>query len=155
MPQYTVSLIEKVLQENNVPRKSKIAVLGVAYKGNIGDTRESPAIFIVKELLKKGYEVFTYDPYTRESFGAISTNSMEEAIMGAYVTIIVTDHEQFKEIDLGKLKDKMAKPIIIDCRHLIDLRKAKKLGFIYYGIGCKRCNKNDNTRSSGNKAGNN
>jgi UDP-N-acetyl-D-mannosaminuronic acid dehydrogenase len=136
MPLHTVELVKNALKENNVDIKnSKITVLGAAYKGGVDDTRESPARIIVKELIGLGANVTVYDPYTEESFGASRAESLEEAITGSDAVVIVTDHPEFKRLDLDKMRRLMRHRIIVDGRRVVEPYEAVKRGFRYYGIG--------------------
>ena len=139
MPRHTVEIIEKALGDAGLGVKdSRIAVLGVAYKGGVDDTRESPAKYIVRELLGKGANVTVYDPYTMESFGAERAGSFEEALSGADAVVIVTDHPEFKDIDLGKASKLVRHRVIIDGRRVVEPHQAVKHGFKYYGVGYGR-----------------
>ena len=136
MPKHTIAIILRALRGNNVPiSKAKLAIFGAAYKGGIDDTRESPTKSIVSKLLNMTKDVVVYDPYTTESFGAQRANSIEDAIREADALVIVTDHPEFKQLDLKNLKKLMRHPIIVDGRRIIDPKNALKLGFKYYGIG--------------------
>jgi len=139
MPRHTVEIIEKALGDIGVSIKdARIAVLGAAYKGGVDDTRESPAKYIVRELLEKGASVIVYDPYTMESFGAERAGSLEEAVRGADAIVIVTDHPEFKDIDLDKASKLVRHRVIIDGRRVVEPHQAVKHGFKYYGVGYGR-----------------
>ncbi|MEM2598740.1 MAG: nucleotide sugar dehydrogenase [Thermoproteota archaeon] len=139
MPSHMVGLVEKALGENGVElRGARVAVLGAAYKGGVDDTRESPSRRVVKELLEIGLDVVVYDPYTPESFGAKRVDSLENAVGNADAIVIVTDHPEFKTIDLDMLSKTMRNRIIIDGRRVIDPYRACESGFKYYGIGFGR-----------------
>jgi UDP-N-acetyl-D-mannosaminuronic acid dehydrogenase len=139
MPKHTVEIIEKALGDMRVCIKdARIAVLGAAYKGGVDDTRESPAKYVVRELLKKGASVIVYDPYTVESFGAERAGSLEEAVRGADAIVITTDHPEFKNIDLDKASKLLRHRIIIDGKRVIEPHQAVKHGFKYYGVGYGR-----------------
>jgi len=136
MPYHTVNLIVKALKDNAIPIKSaRIAILGTAYKGGVDDTRESPAKFIIRELLAKGATVIAYDPYTEETFGAKKSTSIEEAVRDADVLVIVTDHPEFMNLNLKRIAKLMRNRIIVDGRRIIEPSTAIKNGFKYYGIG--------------------
>jgi UDP-N-acetyl-D-mannosaminuronic acid dehydrogenase len=137
MPLHTVRLIIGALKKvaKNVG-SSKIAILGVAYKGNVDDARNSPAEKIIRELTRLGARVVVYDPYCNESFGAGSAKSIEEAAMDADCLVITTDHEQFRYIKLGSIKTLMkGKPVIVDGKRLLEAEAVKRENFDYYGIG--------------------
>jgi len=136
MPIYTVKIVEKALREAGLEIKdARITVLGVAYKGGVGDTRESPSKHIVEELIKKGSKVTVYDPYTSETFGAERSLSLEDAVKDSDAIVIVTDHPEFKNIDLDVISRIMRHKIVIDGRRVIEPYQAVKHGFRYYGVG--------------------
>jgi len=136
MPRHTVEIVERALGDAGLSaRNAKIAVLGAAYKGGVDDTRESPAKYIVRELLEKGARVVVYDPYTSESFGAERANSLEDAVRGADVVVIVTDHPEFKSLDLESIAKLVRYRVIVDGRRVVEPHQAVKHGFKYYGIG--------------------
>jgi nucleotide sugar dehydrogenase len=95
MPGYTV---EKVLswikQRNKDPQKSKVSLLGLSYKKNIGDTRSSPSKAIVEQLRKEGIEPIVYDPYIKGVSWA-TTGSLEDVLKSADAIILCTDHDKF------------------------------------------------------------
>jgi UDP-N-acetyl-D-mannosaminuronic acid dehydrogenase len=139
MPRHTVEIIEKALGDIGVSIKdARIAILGVAYKGGVDDTRESPVKYVVRELLEKGASMIVYDPYTTESFGAVRAGSLEEALSGADAIVIVTDHPEFKDIDLDKASKLVRHRVIIDGRRVVEPHRAVKHGFKYYGVGYGR-----------------
>ncbi|MHA1832826.1 MAG: nucleotide sugar dehydrogenase [Candidatus Baldrarchaeia archaeon] len=137
MPGHIVKMTLQALKNvgKNI-EKSEITVLGTAYKANIDDSRLSPSKPIIRKLLNLGAKVVAYDPYCPESFNAEKTESLVEAVKGSDCIIVVTDHPEFKEIDLSELRKSMRdNPIIVDGRRLIEPAEAKKIGFIYYGVG--------------------
>jgi len=139
MPKHTVEIVERVLGEVGLSvRGAKVAVLGAAYKGGIDDTRESPAKYIVRELLEKGARVAVYDPYTSESFGAERAGSLEDAVREADVVVIVTDHPEFMGLDLESIAKLVKHRVIVDGRRVVEPHQAVKYGFKYYGIGYGR-----------------
>lgn len=102
MPIHTVNLVATALLKlGKILRGAKVAVLGLAYKKDISDTRESPAIKVIEELLERGAKVKAYDPYARSvttRFGTFnSEESLDEVLDWADAVIIVTDHTIFKE----------------------------------------------------------
>jgi UDP-N-acetyl-D-mannosaminuronate dehydrogenase len=110
-------------------------VLGAAYKGGVDDTRESPAKYVVQKLLEKGADVVVYDPYTPETFGARPAKTLEEAAKDADALVIVTDHPEFKKLDLVTLVALMRHRIIIDGRRAVEPHAAAAHGFTYYAVG--------------------
>ncbi|MEM4655257.1 MAG: nucleotide sugar dehydrogenase [Thermosphaera sp.] len=139
MPYHMVEIVERAAGlEGLDPSLSKVAILGAAYKGGVDDTRESPARVVVVELAKRFKEVVVHDPYTRESFGAKYSENLEEAVKDADVIVVVTDHPEFKHLDLDKLGRLVRRRIIVDGRRVFEPSKAISAGFRYYGVGYGR-----------------
>jgi UDP-N-acetyl-D-mannosaminuronic acid dehydrogenase len=137
MPRHAVELIVRGLKRVGKDVKgSKVAVLGVAYKAEVDDVRNSPAEGIVRELMSLGAKVVVHDHYCKESFGADKARDLMTAIKGTDCLVIVTDHKMFEDLDLRKTKSLMnEKPIIVDGKRIVRPVKAKEQGFAYYGIG--------------------
>ncbi len=118
----------------------KIAVWGLAFKANTDDVRESPAIDIIELLKREGAQISAYDPQAMENakkvIEAISFDkSKEDAALGAELLMIVTDWDEFKEVDLEAIKKLLKAPKIVDGRNIYDPKKLKELGFEYIGVG--------------------
>jgi UDP-N-acetyl-D-mannosaminuronic acid dehydrogenase len=136
MPKHIVKIVERALVDAGFALAgTKIAVLGSAYKGGVNDTRESPAKYIVRELLSRGAKVVVYDPYTNESFGAERASTLEEVAEDADVIVVVTDHPEFKKLNLDMLGRLVKRKIVVDGRRVIEPYYAIKYGFKYYGVG--------------------
>ena len=140
MPKHIVKLTLQALKNTGKDIKgSKIAILGTAYKADVDDPRHSPSEPIIHELIHLGAEATVYDPHCKETFGAMKASSLQEALKGGDCTIIVTDHTEFKNLNLKEIKKLMTnKPAIIDGRRIVNPYEAEKLGFIYYGVGYGR-----------------
>ncbi|MEM4601973.1 MAG: nucleotide sugar dehydrogenase, partial [Desulfurococcaceae archaeon] len=139
MPYHMIELVERVARLEGLNlASSKITVLGVTYKGGIDDTRESPAKIVVTELIRRSKEVVVCDQYTHESFGATRSENVEDAVKDADMIIVVTDHPEFKSLNLRKLGKLMKHKIIIDGRRIFEPYQAISAGFKYYGIGYGR-----------------
>ena len=132
MPYHVVDLVKKVL--GNVKGK-KIAVLGLAYLANSDDTRNTPALPIIKGLEKLGANVIVHDPYVKSYEKITLTNDLNDALKDADCVVIVTAHKQYYEIDLEKTKKLMKTPCIVDGRNVFSKEKAEKLGFRFVGVG--------------------
>jgi len=120
----------------------KIAVLGLAFKGGTDDIRESPAIEIVKSLLKEGCEIRAYDPAANDrarevlpSQGISCYESAYDAIKGADALVILTDWSEFAELDLDRVRATLTYPIVVDGRNLYDPAVMATYGFLYYSVG--------------------
>ncbi|MBI2653383.1 nucleotide sugar dehydrogenase [Candidatus Woesearchaeota archaeon] len=132
MPHYTVELLEAELKRLKKSIKgAKIGVLGIAYKANVDDTRESPAFEIISILKTKGAEVFVFDPHVKNGS---NIGNLDDLLSKSDCIILATDHDEFKSMDLKKLKDKKIY-IVIDGRNCLDKEKIKSMGILYHGIG--------------------
>jgi nucleotide sugar dehydrogenase len=132
MPTYTVELLEKELENLNVDIKNaKIGILGLAYKADVDDARESPALKIIEILKKKEAEIFVFDPYIRKSS---NVENLNELMQKSDYIILATDHNEFKNMDLNKLKENNIK-IVIDGRNCLDKERIKTMGILYHGVG--------------------
>ena len=139
MPLHTTRLVERALVDTGIDLSdARVTVLGVAYKGGIEDTRGSPAAVVVRELLSRGLDVVVFDPYTDESFGAMRADSIENALNGSDALVVITDHPEFRQLDLGTVKKVMRHRVIVDGRRVFEPHIAVENGFKYYGIGYGR-----------------
>jgi UDP-N-acetyl-D-glucosamine dehydrogenase len=135
MKVHVVSLVEMELKnQGNQLRNSKIGILGLSYKKDINDTRESPAINIIEDLVERGAKVRVYDPYVNKvktkvgDFSSVKTP--EELFDKVHAIIIVTDHTVFKKLKYNEFSNKMQKKIIIDTRGIIGNRLNKNIKII-------------------------
>ena len=142
MPHHMFELLLKAMNETNRSVKgSKIVVLGLSYKENVGDTRNSPALGLIRDIKEMGGVVRSVDPYVdgrtaKREFGVDEhIRKTDNVANGADAIIIVTAHKEFKSLDLAKLRKRMRTPIIIDGRRAVDKKKAIRLGFSYKNIG--------------------
>ncbi|RDD54281.1 MAG: nucleotide sugar dehydrogenase [Candidatus Korarchaeota archaeon NZ13-K] len=137
MPYRYAELVDEFLRSKRPEGRGKVCVLGVTYKGDVPDTRESPAGYLIRELVRRGHEVRVHDPLVRESFGATFFDELEEAVRGADVVIIASDHSIFKEVNLKKLRSLAGEDpvLLLDGRLILDAQKAEDSGFIYASVG--------------------
>lgn len=132
MPHYTVELLEQQLQKLKKPIKgAKVGVLGVAYKANVDDIRESPALEVISLLKAKGAQVFVFDPHVKKES---NVNELGELLNKSDYIILATEHSEFKNMELNLLK-KHRILVFIDGRNCIDKEKVKSMGTLYHGIG--------------------
>lgn len=123
----------------NVSGKT-VAVLGLAFKPDTDDMREAPSVKIIKALQQKGAKIKAYDPVALETAQQVLDNVVycknpQEAVKNADCLLILTEWNEFKQLDLKKIKGLMRRPIMIDGRNLYDPKKLKDLGFKYRGVG--------------------
>lgn len=130
MPQYTVDLLLKAAKKNG-GINPHVAVLGLAYKADIGDTRESPAFDILKILEERKIPYDVYDPYV---IGKSTKPNLEKVLEGKSAVIIATDHKEFSKITPQMLLDKKIK-VVVDGRNCLAKDKFMEAGIIYQGIG--------------------
>lgn len=117
-----------------------VALLGLAFKPNTDDMRDAPSIDISMLLRKEGARVIAYDPQAVENAKKIMEDvefapDLYSAVEGTDLVIIVTEWNEFKEADLGKIKSLMKSPNMIDGRNIYDPTEVKNLGFSYLGVG--------------------
>jgi UDP-N-acetyl-D-mannosaminuronic acid dehydrogenase len=134
MPKYTVESVESIFR-NEAISNPKVAVFGLAFKGNIDDMRESPSLDIIHHLEEKGIDYVAYDPHIKENQLTHQTQNIEEAVSGADLLLVLTDHDYFKTLQANDLKDKMRCPIIYDTKNCIDTKSWKQAGFTTYTLG--------------------
>ena len=139
MPSHMLQLVKEAYDELHIPVKgSAIAVLGLAFKGNSGDTRNSPTLTFVDELNKLQPNIIVQDPLAdhlaRNPFNF--TPDLQKAVSSAESIVLMTDHTQYRTISPKWLR-KYAPNLkaIIDGRHVFDPNKVKEAGFVYKGLG--------------------
>jgi nucleotide sugar dehydrogenase len=116
---------------------SQIVILGVSYKPNVKDIQITPAEPIIKKLQELGAKIKIYDPYFKSDhvFGIKVDDNFSNAISGADAVILITAHDEFRNLELSIFVSKMQTPVVVDTRGIIDIYAAKKAGLIYRGIG--------------------
>jgi UDP-N-acetyl-D-mannosaminuronate dehydrogenase len=116
-------------------RGSNILILGLAFRNGVKEARNSPAIPIIQRLKELHANVFLHDPLFSkeeiESFGAAYSDSFDNMDC----LVIVTDHKEFREYDWQKIGNKMRSKVVVDGRQVVEPEKARRLGFVYRGIG--------------------
>jgi UDPglucose 6-dehydrogenase len=133
-------LVEHVESLVGSLKKSEIGLLGLAFKSNTDDIREAPALRIAAILQERGATVRGYDPVANANAARVSPAlrlcpdpySLAE---GADALVVVTDWNEFKQLDLPRIRDLMRKPNLIDGRNIYEPAEMKALGFQYRGIG--------------------
>ena len=135
---WTVEKVERLV--GDLEGRS-VAVLGLAFKSETDDIRESPAITIVEALLERGAVVRVHDPKATENFRELFVDRVTyceepfEAMEGAEATIVATEWNQYRNLDLARAKKIMAGSVLLDARNVLDAEEARALGFTYSGIG--------------------
>ena len=136
--------MKKVRKALWVVQGKTIAVLGLAFKPRTDDVREAPALKIVEMLLREGAVLRVYDPEAMpnaqrilpEQPGRVTyCRSGYEAAAGAHALVVLTEWNDFKELDLHQLRELMEVPVIVDGRNIYDSNQARKAGFEYHSMG--------------------
>ena len=132
MPEYAVELLQDALNEIKLSLNgTTVGILGLSYKADVDDLRETPAFKIIEKLKNYGAKVFVLDPY----FPKMSDVKNPEALLKkADAIMLVTDHKEFKEINPEVFKKHKIK-IILDGKNCMDKKKIEKFGIVYKGIG--------------------
>ncbi len=117
-----------------------VAVLGLAFKANTDDMRDAKSIDVMRALSSGGARVRAYDPIAADNCRRILPDieycrSAFEAAESADAVVVVTEWNEFKQINLEKLRDTMSGRLIFDGRNLYDPEKMRRLGFEYHGVG--------------------
>jgi len=117
-----------------------IAVLGLAFKQETDDVRESPAIEIITGIHDKGGIIKAYDPIAnnsmREIFPALDYKSnWNKAVEGSDAAVIMTEWNEFRSMDLEKLKNLMSQPVVLDTRNILNVSELKRLEFKFDNVG--------------------
>ena len=121
-------------------RNKKIGILGLAFKANTDDMRDAPAIDIINLLQNDGAKISAFDPKAMDTAAAVLKDidykkDAYEVAEGADLIIVLTEWNEFRELDFSIIKNKMKSPNIIDGRNLYDPKEMIKLGFTYQGVG--------------------
>lgn len=137
MPKHLLEIIGKALKSADKRiDDSKVAVLGIAYKGNTGDVRGTPSREVIETLMEMRCNVFSHDPFVSQDFGGKFSNRVEDAARDADCLVIVTDHDEYKQLDLKALSKILKKPaVIVDGRRIIDPQSAEESDLHYFGVG--------------------
>ncbi|HHY01193.1 MAG TPA: nucleotide sugar dehydrogenase [Methanothermobacter sp.] len=137
MPQHVFGLLSDALNDNEKSVKnSKIVVLGLSYKENVGDDRESPSEELINELEHYQAQVTIVDPYIEKTqvYGTLESD-LYQALEDADAMVLMTAHQEFRDLDFEKAKKLMKIPIIVDARRIYNPENLKRMGFFYSGVG--------------------
>jgi len=141
MPSHTVERLLKTIRKlNKNPRKVKVALWGLSYKGGVRDTRRSPSVDLLKILERLGVNVVAYDPFVEKiKAGSVeypSASSIIESVKGADAVVIATNHAAFRQVDLSEVKAQMNyDPVLFDTRNLRTRKECEDAGFTYLATG--------------------
>jgi len=133
-------MVEKIEKVLGTVKGKTVAFLGLAFKPDTDDLRDAPAVDMARELLAKGAVIKAYDPVAAEQAqrlikGASFSADVFDAVKGADVAVFVTEWNEFRDLDLDKVKRLMRSPAIVDCRNIYEPSRMRELGFRYYSVG--------------------
>jgi UDP-N-acetyl-D-mannosaminuronic acid dehydrogenase len=133
-PAHVVELLSRALGSL---RGIKIAALGLSYKPNVDDMRESPAIAVVQKLVEAGAEVSYFEPYAPEVqiAGATGARSIKDAVRDAMAAILLVNHTEFEDIEPASVQKLMAGRTILDTRGTWDRSEWTEAGFQFIALG--------------------
>lgn len=134
-------IVQKIEEMTGGLKQKRVAVLGLAFKPNTDDMRDAPAIDIIRQLIKKGAKVKTYDPAAIENAKKVLPFEVEYvknvycAVEKADILVLLTEWREFRQLNLSRIKELMRQPQIIDGRNIYDPDEVRALGFRYVGVG--------------------
>ena len=136
------NFVEKILKHFNGDVKNKtLAVLGLSFKPDTDDMREAPSIGIITELVHNGAKVVAYDPVAMEKAKPVLpakvlyAQNPYDAANNADGVVVLTEWNEFRQLDLVKLAKGLKSLVMFDGRNLYEPTRVKQLGFMYYGVG--------------------
>lgn len=138
-----VLVVEKLREVLGGLRDQVVGLLGLAYKPNTDDVREAPSIDIIQSLQQRGARVRAYDPKAMPVLQQQLNGSIEYCpdpytmARGADGLLVVTEWDEFKTLDLEKIKNLMRRPVVVDGRNIFEPDAMREMGFVYRGVG--RC----------------
>ncbi len=149
-------MVKKIKDEVGILRDKTIAVLGISFKPNTDDIRDAPSLSIIRDLLLEKVKIRIYDPVVKSkalidkskemitndsSLRALSSKLITycrdpyEAVKGAHALVIVTEWNQFRNLELERIKKLLKEPYFFDLRNIYDPQKMKEKGFKYFSVG--------------------
>lgn len=137
-----IHFVNKIVNYFNGDIKGKtIAILGLSFKPDTDDMREAPSITVILELIKRGAQISVYDPIAMENAKPLLPKNIRyakdayEAAEQADAVAVVTEWNEFRQIDLVRLAKQLNERVLFDGRNIYDPEQVKKLGFHYFGVG--------------------
>jgi UDPglucose 6-dehydrogenase len=134
--------VETLQNDLKIIKGRTIGILGVAFKPNTHDIRDSPALDIAKQLIARGARVVAHDPIAMaraqteaHGFGIVFRNSPEDVFIGADAVVLATEWEQYRNLNYRELKSSMRSPVFLDGRNFLDPEELRLQGYRYYAVG--------------------
>jgi UDPglucose 6-dehydrogenase len=140
--QQRTRMLEKISEAVGDLKGKTIGLLGLAFKPNTDDIRDSPALAIAEELIKVGAIVRTYDPEALEESmkmlpKMVPCQDAYHTVEGADAVVLVTEWNQFRNLDFEQIRSRVKSPIFIDLRNVYEPQRMAELGFYYVSVGRK------------------
>lgn len=139
MPTYVYESVDKLLNDK---KDKNVTILGITYKANIDDIRESPIIKLIDLLLENNYTVKVFDPFVKDFY--LNENNIISACKESDLLILGVNHDCFKILPLDEIKKEMRGNLMLDTRNYLNKEEIERKGFVYRLLGCKY---NDKTTS--------
>jgi UDPglucose 6-dehydrogenase len=115
---------------------SVVAVWGLTFKARTDDLRSSPSLEVISRLRRRGAKVQAFDPTVKRELDGIEVCADPyAACAGAAVLVVLTEWDEFRWVDFGKVRESLARPVIVDARNLLDPAALRRQGFVYEGVG--------------------
>ena len=133
--------IEKLQQVLKILKGKTVGLLGLTFKPDTDDMRDAPALNLIEHLNRLGAKVKAYDPIVAQSgmrhglTGVLVETDPERLADGCDALVLVTDWQQFRQLDYSKMASLMANPVMIDGRNFLDRETLQQAGFYYVGVG--------------------
>ena len=131
-------VVDQLLSELRILKGRKIGLLGLAFKPDTDDLRDSPSVDIARKLIARGARVTLHDPVASDRFRAQHpelagqlADSIDEVFDDADAVVLVTKWDQYLDLDWGKFAGIMRKPVLLDGRHCLDAARLERLGYRY------------------------
>ncbi|HMB55072.1 MAG TPA: UDP binding domain-containing protein, partial [Thermoanaerobaculia bacterium] len=132
-------MVDKVTHAVGGVEGKTLAILGLSFKPDTDDIRESPAMEIAEALIERGATLRCFDPEAMEEaaeeLDATFCDNAYEAADGAEALVILTEWNQFRKLELDTLKERLARPLIVDLRNIYEPKKIEEAGFRYVSVG--------------------
>ncbi|MEA3459841.1 MAG: UDP-glucose/GDP-mannose dehydrogenase family protein, partial [Chloroflexota bacterium] len=135
-----IRVVQKLREILGTLQGKAIGILGLSFKPNTDDMREAPSIEIIHLLQNERAQVRAYDPAAMENAKKVLTSvtycaTPYEVAEGSDALIVVTEWNEFKQLDMARIKASMRQPVLLDGRNIYDPERMKGLGFVYRGVG--------------------
>lgn len=132
MPTYVYESVDKLLNDK---KDKNVTILGITYKANIDDIRESPIIKLIDILLENNYTVKVFDPFVKDFY--LNEKNIISACKESDLLILGVNHDCFKILPLDEIKKEMRGNLMLDTRNYLNKEEIERKGFVYRLLGCK------------------